>query len=286
MKWRFFKVFSLALLAVFVVLGATAGLNGGGGGGNQNIPLKATFSAGPFGPYGPYGYLEGKIRNDNEDTWYVHQGTKAGQTQILIYQPATQGRLYIVIYEAAHGVNLHFDSLLYPPLEISQLPADKDCVPPFFIYPDIISPIQAERIRMGTTFECQYVSHTDEKGPWAELIPMTRQYLNFTKMRIGETKYVCGMGNTIQFKTKESIELFSLFQEPQYFTVKAVDFNGDGVMDWILTPFAERYKAVDLNGNLVDYPYGGVPRRVTSSAYRSCDHGTFLMPFELKITRK
>jgi hypothetical protein len=113
-------------------------------------------------------------------------------------------------------------------------------------------------------------------------------------MSIGQTKYVCGRGNTVQFRTTddpdtknydESVDLYALFQEPQFFEVKGTDWDGDGLLDWIITPFAEHFKVKEDDGTYTDYPYGCLPRRVTSSAYRSCDHGTFWMPFELKIAR-
>jgi hypothetical protein len=294
MSRQFFKIFSLALLAVVVVLGATAGLNGGGGGGgNQDIPLKATFSAGPFGPYGSYGYLVGKFRNDKTDP-YVHQGTKSGMNQILISQPATMGRFLFVIYAASgRYLNLHLDTVLYPPVAIGDLPPECDCLQPYFIYPNIISPIQTTMISISTTWECQYISHNDETGSWAELIPIPKQYFNFAKMSPGETKYACGRGNIIQFRTTddpnttnydESLDMYNLYQEPQFFVVKAIGNQG-GITEWIITPFAERFKAKDHDGIYQDYPYGCVPRRVVSSAYASCNHGTFLMPFELKIAR-
>ena len=301
MKWRFFKIGALALLGVVIVLGTMAAQKSGGGGNAGNIlPLKASFSEGPI-DLSPIGiYAQGKIRNDSPGTWYTHQGTKAGQTQIYIYQPSTVGRLVLDIHEASggHPVTLYFDTPLYPPVPIVDLPPNLDCVPPFFIYPVIWPSIQIEQIKCGTTFGCQRIYHTDDGG-WAEIIPLTgpRDYFNFTKMRIGETKIVCGTGNAIQFTPKdltttpvdESIDMFALFQEPHYFTVTATDFEpADGVMDWILRPYSERYKAYTKINNVdtfVDFPLGGIPRRVTSSSYRACDHGTFIMPWELKLSR-
>ena len=299
MSRQFFKIGALALLAVVVVWGTMAAqktvVAAGGGGANQDIPLKATFSAGSFGPYGSYGYLDGKFTNDITDP-YVHQGTKTGQNQILINQPATMGRFIMVIYRTAPGhrfVNLHLNSMLYPPVAIGDLPPECDCLQPYFIYPNILPQIQTTYFYMCTTYEYQRKDSSDEKGPYAEFTPMPKSYLNFAKMLPGDERYACGFGSDIRFRTTdnplttnydESYDIYNLFQAPQVFVVKAWG-NQSGVSYWTITPFDGRFKAEDNHRILQDNIYGCVPRRVTSSAYSSCDHGTFMMPFELKIER-
>jgi hypothetical protein len=281
---RFFKIGSLALLGIVVILGTMSAQKGGGSVVTKDIPLKAIFTDGL------------KITNDHSGVSYAHQGTKPGQNDILI--SSQTGRLIFVVYgNSGRFVNLHLDDVLADPVPVENLPSECDCVPPYFIYPEIHQVVPTTYIIISTTFECQKITHEDNTGTWAELIPSSRDYLNFATMTKGQTAYVCGRGNTIQFRTTddptttnydESVDLFSLFQEPQFFTVTAGDWDGDTVMDWTVTPFAERYKAVAKVNNvptLLDFPLGGVPRRMTSSAYRSCDHGTFFMPFELKLAR-
>jgi hypothetical protein len=298
MSRQFFKIGALALLAVIIVWGTMAAQKAAGGGNNpsQDIPLKATFLAGSFGPFGPFGYVASKITNDPNGP-YVHQGTKTGQTQIYILQPNSAGRLIMIIYRSAPGSryqNLHFDTMLYPPVARNELPPECECLEPYFIYPTIQSRIQTTYFHLETTMECQRFDYVDDKGPYVDLVPMDRQYLNLAKMLPGETKYACGWGNCIRFrpmddpntaKYDESYDYYNLFVEPQFFVVKAYG-NQSGIAYWTITPFAERFKAIDKeDGFLKDYNYGCVPRRVTSSSYRSCNHGTFMMPFELKIER-
>ena len=112
-------------------------------------------------------------------------------------------------------------------------------------------------------------------------------YLNFTTMRMGETKGVCGLGNTIRFRTKdnsatrnhdESQDEYGLVMDPQYYLVKATDWDGNGVLDWILTPVCGDLKVKEADGTYSDYPYGTVLRQVVSSGQRVCDHGTYWMP--------
>jgi hypothetical protein len=287
---RFLKIGSLALVGVVLVLGTVAAQKTTGGGGTADIPLKAILSEGPIGAY-----PTAKITNDYPGLWYAHQGTKSGQNQVLISQPGSTGRFLFVIYgTTGRWLNLYLDSILYAPVPIANLPPEYDCLQPYFIYPQILPVIKTTAISISTTLECKYISHTDETGTWAELVPYSKQYLNFAKMSKGQTKYVCGRGNTVQFRTTddpatanydESVDSYNLFQEPQYFTVKAGDWDQDGIMDWIITPFVERFKNKEADGTWTDYPYGCVPRRVTSSYFRSCDHGTYFMPFELKIAR-
>jgi hypothetical protein len=73
--------------------------------------------------------------------------------------------------------------------------------------------------------------------------------------------------------------------DPQYYLVKTGDWDGDGILDWILTPVFGDLKVSEADGTYPDYPYGTVLRQVASSGRRLCDHGTYLMPFELKIAR-
>jgi len=299
MSRQFFKIGALALLAVLIVWGTMAAQKtvvAAGSGGGQDIPLKATFSAGSFGPYGPFGYLDSKISNDLNSP-YVHQGTKTGQNQILIVQPSVRGNLMMVVYRSAPGnryMNLYFDKMLFSPVPIGTLPTDwQECLEPYFIYPTIQYPIQTTYFRIYTGMECRRFDYVDENGnPYADLVPTTK-YLNFTKMLPGETKYVTSAANCIQFRTTnnpgtpnydESYDSYGLFHEPYYFVVQAG--NQNGIAYWTIKPFAERFKAVDKeDGLLKDHDYGCVPRRVVSGISRDCDHGTYMMPFELKIER-
>lgn len=302
MSRQFFKIGSFALLAVAIAFGTVAAPKtaGGGGASGQDIPLKATFLAGPFGPFGPadaqYPSMEGKIRNDIDQP-YVHQGTKTGQNQILIVQPSNRGHLMMYIYSSAPGnryLNLHFNKILSYPIEIGTLPTDRECLEPYFIYPDILSPIQTTYFNFYTGMECQRFDRVDDIGPYVDLVPTTK-YLNFAKMLPGETKYATSSATLIRFRTTddpattnydESYDYYGLWHEPQFFVVQAFG-NQSGVAYWTIKPVAERYKAVDPKDNILkDHDYGSVPRRVTSGISRDCNHGTFMMPFELKIERK
>lgn len=294
-----FKIGSFTVLAVAIAFGTGAALKaaGIGGGSSQDVPLKATFIAGSYGPFGPFGYVDSKITNDPNGP-YVHQGTKTGQTQILLVQPSVRGYLMMVVYRSAPGtryMNLHFDKMLIPPVPVGTLPTEwQECLEPYFIYPTIQSPIQTTYFRIYTGMECQRFDYVDEKGPYAEIVPTTK-YLKFTKMLPGETKVVASAANKISFRTTdnldtlnydESYDNYGLFHEPYYFVVQAVG-NQSGVAYWTLKPFADRFKAVDReDGLLKDHDYGCVPRRVVSGISRDCDHGTFIMPFELKLERK
>jgi hypothetical protein len=288
MSRRFFKIFSLALIAVFIVLGAiSAQRTTGGGGGNRDIPMIAIFSEGPISTF-----PEGKIRNDTPNLPYVYQGSRTGQNYLVISQPGTTGDFRMCIHGGSgRFVKFLFNDVLQPPRPVSELPSV--CLHPYFIYPTIKVPVETTYIFISTARECQYIYHDDASNPWTELIPM-ENYLNFTTMRIGETRGVCGLGNTIRFRTKddpatrnynESQDEYGLVMDPQYYLVKATDWDGNNIMDWILTPICGDLKVKEADGTYSDYPYGTVLRQVVSSGQRVCDHGTYWMPFELKIAR-
>lgn len=286
MSARFLRVFLLALLAAGVLLGTASAQKGGGGTATKDIPLIATF----------YGFDSSgnalKITNDVINGAYVHQGNKPGQNKIVF----SAGSLIFSIYkESGRWVNLSFDQVLEAPVPILDLKSEYNCRPPYFIYPEIWSSITTTYFFIRTLNEYQRVIHGENPlDPWAEFTSLVRTYPDFLKMSEGQVKYVCGVGNTVPFRTDdpntgldESQDQFALFQEPQFYEIQATDWNGDGVTDWVIRPYAGHFKVWDTdNKEYKDFPQGCIPRRVTSSAFRDCNHGEFAMPFELRLRRK
>ena len=115
MSRRFFRIFSLVLLAGFVVLGAVSAQKATGGGGNRDIPMKAVFSEGPISTF-----PEGKIRNDTPNLPYVYQGSRTGQNYLVISQPGTTGDFRMCIHGGSgRFVKLLFNDVLQPPRPVS-----------------------------------------------------------------------------------------------------------------------------------------------------------------------
>ena len=274
MKWRFFKVFSLALLAVFFAFGAMAGQKDGGGG-SKNIPMKAVFS----------GRLGDKITSDGKGA-YIHQGTKSGMNSLLISKqvPWMMGSFSMTVYATTgRHMNLLFNAPVdFPPAE----PLPAGCGYPYFLYDpySLDTPVETARFHLQTFWKCQVIQH-DTYTEFIRATPTQDQtILDLTAMRPGETFGVSV--EMIEFVAPESTDGFGLLGYPRgagYLLVTATDWNGDGVMDWILKT---------ISGQLVIKHYGradddlpnGDHFRMSSGSFCYC--GTFWMPFELKITRK
>jgi hypothetical protein len=280
MSRQFFKIFSLALLAVVVVLGAMAAQKGGGGGGTKDIPMKAVLSGGL-----------NKITGD-PGGFYVHQGTKSGMNSLLITQTgAFPGYFAMVIYaNSGRYVNLLFDTLLYSPTE----PLPVGCGYPYFLYPPYSpnDPVETTLFSLRTVWKCQYIPHDG----WTELIRSTPTLdptiLNLATMRMGDTVGVSF--EMAQFRVNddpetpgynESEDGYGLTSYPHgagYLLVTATDWDGNGVMDWILRTISGRLVVVE-HDRTADLPHGDC-FKLTSGAF--CEIGSFWLPFELKIARK
>jgi hypothetical protein len=284
MSRQFFKIFSLTLLAVFVVLGTTAGQKGGGDSGSKDIPMKAIFSDG-F-----------KITSDDSSIPYVNQGNKPGMNYVVIGSPNTSGHFVMAIYaNTGRYVNMLFDNLLIEPEE----PLPGGCGYPYFLYPpysrsDLVA---TTYFFLRTFWKCQYIPHVEPDGTtWTEFIRSTTSkdatILNLTKMVMGETVGVSF--EMARFRVNddqqtpgydESQDLYGLTSYPTgagYLLVTATDWDGNGVMDWILRTISG--KLVVVAHDRTDVLPQGDCFRLTSGW--PCECGSFGLPFELRIARK
>jgi hypothetical protein len=280
MSRQFFKIFSLALLAVIVVVGSVAGQKGGGGG-TKDIPMKAVFSDG-F-----------KITGDS-DLLYVHQGTGPGMNSLVIFQIGgwLKGAFEMVIHSnSGRYVNLLFDNAVdFPPTD----PLPAGCGYPYFLYPPYsrTEPVETTQFRLGTIWKCQWIPHDG----WTELIRSTTRkdatILDLTTMRMGETVGVSF--EMAEFRVKddpltpgydESVDGFGLSGYPHgagYLLVTATDWDNNKIMDWTLKTISGRLVVKEYD-RTADLPYGDCFKLNSGSL---CYCGAFSMPFELKIARK
>jgi len=273
---QFFKIFSLALLAVVIGLGAMAipTLSGGGGGSNADIPMQAVFSDG-F-----------KITSDNSIVPYVNRGNKPGMNYVVIGSPNTSGHFVMAIYSnTGRYVNLLFAT----PCSPEETPAG-GCPDAYFLdSPNDLVPTTYFSLR--TVWKCQYIPHDG----WTEFIRSTTKrdatILNLTKMTPGETVGVSFEmakfrvnDNPLTSGYDESQDLYGLTSYPTgagYLLVTAGDWDGDGVMDWILRTISGRL-VVKEHDRTTDLPQGDCFRLTGGWP---CEYGSFRLPFELKIAR-
>jgi len=283
MSRQFFKIFSLALLAAIFVLGAIAIPTPAGGGGNADLPMKAIFSDGS----------SFKILNDHSGQPYVHQGNKSGMNYVVIGSPSTSGHFVMAIYaNSGRYVNLRFDTLLHNPLE----PVTGGCPDPYFLdSPDVLVPTTYFFLR--TFWKCQYIDHLYENPPWIEFIRSTTSkdasILNLTKMlpgeKIGVSFEMASFRANDDLNTPgydESQDLYHLSGYPTgagYLLVEATDWDGNGVMDWILRTIPCKL-VVKAFGRTDDVLPQGDCFKLTDGW--PCEYGSFGLPFELKIARK
>ena len=231
--------------------------------------MKAVFSEGPISTF-----PEGKMSDDTAILPYVYQGSRTGQNYLVISQPGTTGDFRMCIHGGSgRFVKLLFNDVLREPAScLGKLIPYAPRTPILFIRQSKsrLKPHIFSSVRRGNANTSTMMMH---RTPWTELIPM-ENYLNFTTMRMGKTGGLYDLGNTIRFRTKdnsatgnrdESQDEYGLVMDPQYYLVKATDWGGNGVLDWILTQVCGDLKVKEADGTYQDYPYGTVLRQVVSS---------------------
>jgi hypothetical protein len=269
MSREFLKAVLLAVL-VTVLIGAASGQKGGGDTG-KDIPMIAILSTDP----------PNKILGDSSMP-YVHQGTKVNQNYVML---GGKDGYFVMTIRAATGrhVNLLFDTLLYPPAA----PNPGDCIYPYFLSSPAV-PVQTESFSMRTVHKCLYSVKEDSEGPYTEFIrstsTMPQSILDLRKIPMGETVGVSF--EMIQFRAPNSTDAYALSGHPLgagYVLVTAGDWDGNGVMDWIIRTIPGRVKILQVDRATDVLPHGDC-FKLTSGW--PCEDGSFGLPFELKIARK
>jgi hypothetical protein len=270
MKGRFFMIFTLVLLAVVIAFGTMAAQKGGGDTG-KDIPMIAFLSVGQ----------PNKIYGDSFVP-YVHQGTRVNQNYVMM---GGKDGYFAMTVRAATGryVNLLFDAFMYPP----ENPNPGDCIYPYFLSSPAV-PVQTESFSMRTVYKCLFSVKEDSEGPYTEFIrstsTMAQSILDLRKIPMGET--IGATFEMIKFKAPNSTDIYSLSGYPLgagYVLVTATDWDGNGVMDWIIRTIPGRIKILQFDRATDVLPHGDC-FKLTSGW--PCEDGSFLLPFELKIARK
>lgn len=283
MSQRLLKAALLAALAAGVLLG-TASAQKGGGTSSKDIPMKAIFSDGS------------DFRITGDAVPYVHQGSQAGQTYIVL---DGNGSFVMAAYSSTgRNPNLLFDTCWSLPTAENPV----ECADPYFLPPQAF-PVQSTYFFLRTYWKCRYIAHVEEDGTtWTELIRSTTRrdaaILNLKTMSPGETVGVSVemmrfrvTDNALTPGYDESQDLYGLTGRPlpgmpgsaAYVLVTATDWNGDGVMEWILR---------SIPGKIVIKQYDRADDvLLQGDAFRTvsdwpCEYGSFILPFELKIAKK
>jgi hypothetical protein len=278
------KLLQALLLALLV-----AGVVGTGvaqkGGKSVVIPMTALFS----------GESGVKITDDGLGP-YVHQGTT---TELNNVQIEGDGHFIMVVRTVSHRMlNLLFDTQCRPPVD----PNPVDCADPNFLLSP--TPVQTTYWMLRTYWKCRYIPHVENDGTiWTELVRSTTRkdstILNLKTMVPGETVGVSVEGMRFNPTDNESTTGYDestldnylmtgtqlLESSPgsaAYLLVTATDWDGDGVMDWILRTIPG--KVVIKEWDRTDVLPDGDCFRLTCGF--PCEYGSYKLPFELKIARK
>lgn len=263
------KAVLLAVL-VTVLIGAASGQKGGGDTG-KDIPMIAFLSTDP----------PNKIFGDSSMP-YVHQGTRVNQNYVMM--GGKDGYFAMTVRAATNRyVNLLFDAFMYSPPN----PNPGDCIYPYFLSSPAV-PVQAEYFSMRTVHKCLYSVKEDSEGPYTEFIrstsTMPQSLLDLRKIPMDET--IGATFEMIKFKAPNSMDIYSLGGYPLgagYVLVTATDWDGNGVMDWIIRTIPGRVKILQYDRATDVLPHGDCFMLYSGWP---CEDGAFLLPFELKIARK
>lgn len=283
MSRKFSKAVLLAMFTA-VVLATTAVLWAAAA---KDIPMIAFFSADP----------SNKIFGDSSMP-YVHQGTTLGVNNLTI--SGREGYFVMAIYaNSGRYANLLFDTRRTFPDVTNPV----ECANAYFLDTPVI-PVQTTYWFLRTYWRCRYIPHEEPDGTtWTELIRSTTRkdatILNLKAMVPGETVGVSV--EMMKFRPRdsgltpgydESQDLYGLTGkqlDPEapgsaaYLLVTATDWNGDGVMDWILRTIPGKV-VIKQYGRADDVlPHGD--GFLMTCGY-PCEYGSFSLPFELKIAKK
>lgn len=267
---------------VAVVVGGVAAVKSDGASA-KTIPMVALFSdrAGD------------KITGDGGG-FYVHQGTTLDANNVSIGNTGD----FVMVVRASSGryVDLKFDTRTAFP--VAENPSE--CALAYFLDTPAI-PVQSAYWALRTYWKCRYIPHEDETGKWTELIRSTTRrdstILNLTTMKLNETVGVSiemmrfrAPDNPMTPSYDEYQDFYGLTSQVQpgeagsaiYLLVTATDWNGDGVMDWILRSIPGRVVIKEWD-RTCELACGD---SFSMGADWPCKYGSFGMPFELKIAKK
>lgn len=280
------KVMNISLWAVFaaVVIGGVAAVKSDGAAA-KTIPMMALFSdrAGD------------KVTGDGGG-FYAHQGTTLDVNNISISGNTGD---FVMVVRASSGryVNMRFDTRWADPA----VPNPDECAEAYFLDTPAI-PLQTYYWFLRTYWKCRYIPHEEPDGTtWTELIRSTTRkdatILNLTTMKPGETVGVSI--EMMRFRAPDSLltptydesqDLYGLTSQVPpgeagsaiYLLVTATDWNGDGVMDWILRT---------IPGRVVIKEYDRTCELARGDSFSMggdwpCKYGSFGMPLELRIAKK
>ncbi len=275
--------FIRAVLMVLLVAGVVGTGVAQKGGRSVVIPMMALFS----------GESGVKITDDGLGP-YVHQGTT---TELNNLQIEGDGHFTMVVRSVSgRKVNLLFDTLCRLP----GTPNPDGCADPYFLLST--TPVQTTYWSLRTYWKCRYIPHEEPDGTkWTELIRSTTRkdstILNLKTMVKGETVGVSIEGTRFRPSDNqgtpaydESLDFYLMTGQPlletspgsaAYLLVTATDWDGDGVMDWILRTIPGKLVVKEYDRTAV-LPDGDCFR--LNSDY-PCGYGSFKLPYELKIAR-
>lgn len=276
----------LGAVSVAAVLAGAAAMSGGAPA--RDIPVSALFSE----------RVGDKVTGDGGG-YYVHQGTSLDVNNISI---SGKDGCFVMVVRASSGrfVDLDFGARVTPPEAVNP----PECAPANFLAsPE--TPVRSFYWYLRTYWKCRYISHLEPDGTiWTELIRSTTRkdqaLLNLTTMKPGETVGVSVEGWRFQppddpatplplNESADSYLMTGVQSDPDapgsagYLLVTATDWNGDGVLDWILRTIPGKIviKQYDRADDIL--PNGDAFRMTCGYP---CEYGGFQMPFELKITKK
>lgn len=302
---RRIKRWAVCLAALAVCLGLGLVLNG-----DQpratDIRLKAMFKGG--GSIINGNYITNKITNDSGN-YYVSNLTNFIVLRNDPNKDAVGGGFFVLdIVLTAKSPRAPFiwlDSPMGPPYNPAPDcqpggPVDclgSYCVRPYFIYPNVISPLQTSRILFKSASE--YEGHNESDGSGNPVLVLNRKenLLNFVTMADGQTAYVEFNRNWFwpadspaTKRYNDSQDCFS-FGWPYYVKVIAY-WDGTGRANrWIVTPIDENLwinKGVDESGDPIydQYPEGTMLQPIFYFSIRGCHYGRYYFPWELEIIRE
>ncbi len=295
------KILSLGLVGALVILAGIILVLNADPPGSTDIILKARFISGntlnvwdPQDPNNPDDdfILPNRIVNDIENLYYQNG------TGVFIALRNDPGKIsysggYLDFYittdrRSPRYVNLYFDSVVDPAHEDLKSVCGND----YFLDPAVIAPIGTTYFWMKSGGEWEWGIDPDEPKGLPVLKPKGDAPFNFITMADGQEAYVYidrfkfSVPDDKLTKYNETRDVYT-FADCCWVKVKASDWDGEKVNTWTLTPVTEPFKhgSWDPNYEWCEHPNGAIPYRIYSSAYLSCNHGTYRMPWQLVITR-